>query len=146
MRPSSQKVTCGPHRRRQGAPVAVRRQPHASHRQRSGTENQSPESPALVGKIIKGSLVAPESSWFYAPSHAFRMLQNPESLENDPNHVGIAVESHLNHSIREAANGVAVNHIPPLGSAALGWLHAVQKVFARTLSRELETKGTLKLH
>ena len=30
------------------------------------------------------------------------MLQNPESLENDPNHVGIAVESHLNHSIREA--------------------------------------------
>ena len=90
--------------------------------------------------------MAPESSWFYAPSHAFRMLQNPESLENDPNHVGIAVESHLNHSIREAANGVALNPIPPLGSAALGWLHAVQNVFARTLSRELETEGTLKLH
>ena len=77
--------------------------------------------------IIKGSLVALESSWFYAPSHTFRMLQNPESFENDPNHLGIIVESHLNHSIREAANGAALNPIPPLGNAAMGWLHAVQR-------------------
>ena len=90
--------------------------------------------------------MALESSWFYAPSHTFRMLQNPESFENDPNHLGIIVESHLNHSIQEAAKGAVLNPIPPLGSAALGWLHAVQKVFARTLSRELETEGTLKLH
>ena len=61
------------------------------------------------------------------------MLQNPESLENDPNHVGIAVESHLNHSIREAANGVAVNPIPPLGSVALGCLHALLPVFSKLL-------------
>ena len=96
--------------------------------------------------IIKGSLVAPESSWPYAPSHTFRVLQNPESFKNGPNHFEIIVESHLNHSIQEAAKGAVLNPIPPLGSAALGWLHAVQKVFARTLSREVETKDTLKLH
>ena len=74
------------------------------------------------------------------------MLQNPESFENDPNHSGIIVESHLNHSIQEATKGAVLNPILPLGSAALGWLHAVQKVFARTLSRELDIKDTLKLH
>ena len=52
-------------------------------------------------------MVAPESSWLYAPSHAFRMLQNPESFENDPNHFGIIAESHLNHSIQEATKGAA---------------------------------------
>ena len=74
------------------------------------------------------------------------MLQNPESFENDLNHSRIIVESHLNHSIQEAIKGAVLNPIPPLGNAALGWLHAVEKVFARTLSGELETKVTIKLH
>ena len=33
------------------------------------------------------------------------MLQNPESFENDPNHLGIIVESLLNHSFQEARKG-----------------------------------------
>ena len=74
------------------------------------------------------------------------MLQNPESFENDLNHSRIIVESHLNHSIQEAIKGAVLNPIPPLGSAALVWLHAVQKVFAWTLSGKLETKDTIKLH
>jgi len=74
------------------------------------------------------------------------MLQNPESFENDPNHSGIIVESHLNHSIREAITGAVLIPILPLGSAALLWLRAVQNVFAWTLSGELATKDTINLH
>ena len=63
------------------------------------------ESLSSLFNIIKGSLVAPESSWPYASSHTFRMLQNPESFENDPNHLGIIVESLLNHSFQETRKG-----------------------------------------
>ena len=88
---------------------------------------QGPRGPAesLMSpfNIIKGSLVAPESSWPYAPSHTFRMHQNPESFENYPNHFGIIVESHLNHSLQEATKGAVLNPILHSWSAALGWLH-----------------------
>ena len=45
--------------------------------------------------------MASESSWFHDPSHAFPMLQKPESFENSPNHCGITAESHLNHPLQD---------------------------------------------
>ena len=73
----------------------------------------------LFFNIIKGSLVAPESSWPYAPSHTFLMLHDPESFQNNPNHLGIIVESRLNHLVQDAKQGAALNPKLPLRSAAL---------------------------
>ena len=44
--------------------------------------------------IIKGSLVTPESSWPYAPSQTFRLLQNP----NHSKMTRITLESLSNHT------------------------------------------------
>ena len=54
---------------------------------------------------IKGSLVAPESSWGYSFSRLIHIPKNPESLQNHLNHIGIIAESYLNHSVREATRG-----------------------------------------
>ena len=71
----------------------------------------------------------PESSSLYAPFHTFLALHNPESFENIPNHSGIIVESYLNHSLREPKQGGAWSPKLPLGSVALGCLHALLQVF-----------------